>query len=375
MGQDHSKSQLISQNQYFKQKKKEQLLFFTGLRGFLENTNEWVVLLREEIGKHSDKGWSRALISVIKTWESYQDSSSKVAFAWNRYGSLKKVPKVEIMNTCLWKDSIANLQTFSFEVESDPNKKALHGFLTIKQDCILYRIIKAFKKSLINCYCVRDSNKLRINPDIYPDIVGCSKEIDNAIIIFSGIILSVIPKFFLDLPEKIQDIESIVRNSIISEEVLDLLVLIRKEIQQDIQDRYLQALQGFGESHIDSPILQTLERDNNSSYVKAIENLVEITQASCIGEMHDAVAMLMNHISLSLFDPANPCRVLEDDYIIKAFLFIIGRSSAPDLPLYLDILNVFMDGKTLDIKDVGKGIMKLTFIVENVNEWKSFITN
>lgn len=375
MGHDQSKSLLISQNDYFKKKKKEQLLFFNKLKGFLENTNEWVVLLREEIQKHSNKMWSQEMIKVIKSWQSYQDCSSKVAFAWNRYGSMKKVPMVNSHNTCIWKDSIANLQTFSYEVESDPNKKALNGFLTVKHDCILYRIIKAFQKSLITCYCRKKSGKLQLTSKALADISAVTKEIDSAILTFSEILIGIIPKFFLDLPAGIPDIESIVRNSIISDEVFYLLVLTRKELKLEMQNSYLEALQFFGGLHIDSPILETLERDNNSSYVKAIENLVEITHSTCIGDMHDSIAMLMNHISMSLYDPKRPNKVLEDDYIIKAFLFIIGRSSAPDLPLYLDILNTFIGEKTLDLKDVGKGIIKLTFIIQNSSDWSSFISN
>ena len=91
--------------------------------------------------------------------------------------------------------------------------------------------------------------------------------------------------------------------------------------------------------------------------------------------MHDSVAMLMNHISMSLYDPNNPYRVIEDDQIIQAFLFIVGRSSAPDLPLYLDILSTFIDEKILDVKDVGKGIIKLIFIVQNASRWGSYIIN
>ena len=274
-----------------------------------------------------------------------------------------------------WSSSLTNLQTFSYEIESDPYKKSLNGFLTEKKDCTLYRIIKAFQQSIINYYCIIIDKKLCLKSTVLDALNHYSKEIDKAIITFSNIMIKIIPKFFLDLPNEIHDINSIVKNAIISDDIFLLLILIRKELKQDIQDNYLQALQSFGEYRIESSLLEILERDNNSNYVKAMENLVEITHSTCIGDMHDAVAMLMNHISMSLFDPHDPFHVIEEDQIIKAFLFIIGRSSAPDLPLYLDILSTFIDEKTLDIKDVGKGMIKLIFIVENVSEWGSYISN
>ena len=276
---------------------------------------------------------------------------------------------------CIWSESIANLQTFSYEIESDPHKKSLNGFLTEKIDCTLYRLIKTFQESLISCYCIKEKDKLSLKLSVFENISNYSKEIDSAILSFSEIMIKVIEHYFLDLPSEICDINSIVKNAIISGDIFLLLILIRKELKQDIQDNYLQGLQAFGEYRIESPILKTLERDNNLNYIKAIKSLVEITQSTCIGDMHDSVAMLMNHISMSLYDPNNPYRVIEDDQIIQAFLFIVGRSSAPDLPLYLDILSTFIDEKILDVKDVGKGIIKLIFIVQNASRWGSYIIN
>ena len=90
--------------------------------------------------------------------------------------------------------------------------------------------------------------------------------------------------------------------------------------------------------------------------------------------MHDTVALLMNYISMGLFDEKNPEQILDDGEIIKAFLLVIGKSSNTDLPHYVDILNTFLDNHTLDVKGVGKGITKLTFIINNSKDWSSFIS-
>jgi hypothetical protein len=312
---------------------------------------------------------------MLRERENYQDLSSKSAFAWNKYNSEKnKVPKVDCNNVCKWRESIANLQTFSYEIEIDPNKKSLHKYLTSQSDCTLNAIIKMFRSSLLEIYTRKDGRKFVLKTKILVNLQKYSKELDDSILRFCMIMQKIIPKFFLDIPEKIQDLESIIRDSIISGDILKLLILVRQELEREKHNEYLQGLQNIGCFHTNSPILGQLERDNNSNYTNAIKSILEITQSNSLGQMHDAIAMLMNHISLSLYNPEHPDAIAEDDTIISAFLFVLARSSAPNLPHYLSILTTFMDETTLTVKDVGKGVVKLSFLLNNVTNWSTFIT-
>ena len=149
------------------------------------------------------------------------------------------------------------------------------------------------------------------------------------------------------------------------------LILIRKETSNELQDQYIKSLESFGELPLENEMFDRIEPDMN--YAKAMKNLQDITLCKSIGEIHDSVALLMNHISMCLFDEKNPENVMDDGHIITAFLLVIGKSSTTDLPHYVNILNKFLDNDTLNIKGVGKGINKLTFIVSNPKDWFSFI--
>ncbi|OMJ88782.1 hypothetical protein SteCoe_9248 [Stentor coeruleus] len=364
-----------NEKQYFKEKKKEMLKHFTRVDGFLENSSEWVVIFREEMKIFKDESWSDSIMQVIHYWESYHDTNSKVAFVWNKINSIRKIPIIDQSRACLWPKSISNLQTFSYEVEIDPHKKALNTFLTEKNDCTLYRLIKNFRQSFVDYYCYKKNNKLILKPKFFDNLPKLIEETDEAILNFMMILLKIIPKFFLDLPNNIKDVQGIIRNAVISYEVLDLLVLIRKESLEDLQNSYLEGLQSFNDIKINCMIFNRLAKDENENYLKAIVNLVEIASCKSIGEIHDSVAMLMNNISICLYDENNPEEIATDEDIIQAFLLVVGRSSAPDLPLYLGILNKFLDNDTLNIKEIGQGIHKLTFIVNNSKDWSSFISN
>ena len=138
-----------------------------------------------------------------------------------------------------------------------------------------------------------------------------------------------------------------------------------------MQDQYKRSLNSFSELLFENAIFEKIREHFN--YTNAIKNLQEMSLCTSIGEIHDLVALLMNNISKCLFDEKDPDRVVDDDDIITAFLLVIGKSGSSDLPLYLDILNKFLDNNTLNIKGVGQGIHKLTFIVNNHREWSSFI--
>ncbi|OMJ83856.1 hypothetical protein SteCoe_15159 [Stentor coeruleus] len=375
MGNGDSKHKSLNEAQYFQRTRKKHLEFFSKVNGFLENTSEWIYVLKQELIQNSKYKWSKELLKMLRERENYQDLSSKSAFAWNKYNSEKnKVPKVDSNNVCKWRESIANLQTFSYEIEIDPNKKSLHRYLTSQSDCTLHTIIKMFRSSLMKIYTRKDGRKFVLKENISVNLQKYSKELDESILGFCNIMQKIIPKFFLDIPEKIQDLESIIRDSIISGDILELLILVRQELEREKHNEYLQGLQNIGFFRSKSPILGQLERDSNSNYTNAIKSVLEITQSNSIGQMHDAVAMLMNHISLSLYNPENPDAIVEDDTIISAFLFVLARSSAPNLPHYLSILTTFMDQTTLTVKDVGKGVVKLSFLLNNVTDWSTFIT-
>jgi hypothetical protein len=288
---------------------------------------------------------------------------------------MRKVPTIDQSRACLWPQSITNLQTFSYEVETDPHKKALHSFLTEKKDCTLYRIIRKFRQSFVSNYCYRKNNKLSLKTEYHDNIIGLIQETDEIILNFILVLVKVMPKFFLGLPNNIKDVQGIVRNAVISNELLAFLVLLRKESFQEMQDVYLRGLQSFNELKVNCLVLRKLVKDRNENYMKAVANLVEITSCKSIGEIHDSVAMLMNNISMCLFNESNPEEVAAEEDIIQAFLLVIGDSNAHDLPLYLGILNRFLDNDTLHIKEIGQGIHKLTFIVNNSKDWSSFISN
>jgi hypothetical protein len=359
-----------SQDQYFDSRKREQLNFLSTVEGYLENTSEWISIFKKSL-QDCKLEWSRKLLKSLKHWEHFQDLSSKVAFAWDRYNSQRKVPRVDQQRVCIWRDSIINLETFSFEVDQCKYKRTLRKFLTNMKYCILSRLITEFKKNLVQSYSCNENGKLMIKTDNSPDLLAVSDEINLSINKFCSIMLSVIPKFFLDLPETIDDMNSIVRDAVISGDVLTLLVTIRKEIQSI--ESYLQGLQRMGPCKFDSKIAERLESNSTGHFSNAISHLVEITHAKSMGDMQDSIALLMNQISLSLFDPAAPDKVLEDDFIIEAFLVVIIRGSAPDLPLFVDIIENFMDCNTKEKKDVGKGVAKLTFLLEEVENWDQFI--
>lgn len=364
-----------NEKQYFTKKNKEMIEHFAKVDGFLENSSEWIVIFREEMETFEQSPWSKSVVEVIQYWQSYHDSSSKVAFVWNKINSMRKVPTIDQSRACLWPQSITNLQTFSYEVETDPHKKALHAFLTEKKDCTLYRIIRKFRQSFVSNYCYRKNNKLSLKPEYYDNILRLIQETDEIILNFILVLVKVIPKFFLGLPNGIKDVQGIVRNAVISNELLAFLVLLRKESFQEMQDVYLRGLQSFNELKVNSLVLRKLVKDRNENYMKAVANLVEITSCKSIGEIHDSVAMLMNNISMCLFDESNPEEIATEEDIIQAFLLVIGESNAHELPLYLGILNRFLDNDTLHIKEIGQGIHKLTFIVNNSKDWSSFISN
>lgn len=375
MGQRSGKRlSTTSEAAYFKQKTHEQIMHFTKVNGFLENSSEWVVLFRERFCKYKEYEWSLAVLKLLNQWESYQDCSSKIAFVWNRYSTTHVLNKVDQTRACLWQQSIADLQTFSYEIEIDPYKKALNSFLSEKPNCSLYQIIRTFKKSLVNYYCEKTLSKLVLKNNVRLEIHKYLEEVDSIVLDFISIIIEVIPKYFLDLPKNIEDIQGITRNAVISHEVLSLLVLLRKGNSNKLQEQYVKSLESFGEITIESDVLERFEIDQNENYVKAMKSLSDIAQCKSIGQMHDSVAFLMNYISMGLYDEKNPGHILDDGEIIKAFLLVIGKSSHSDLPHYVDILNKFLDNHTLDVKGVGKGIMKLTFIINNSKDWSSFIS-
>lgn len=360
----------ISEERYFKENRQKQLRFLSTVEGYLENTSEWIWIFKQSLKQYKLE-WSRKLLESLNSWQHYQDLSSKVAFAWNRYNALRKVPRVDQQNVCIWRDSIVNLETFSYEVDLCPYKRALRKFLTSQTNCTLSKLINEFKKSLVQSYACKENGKIMIKTDMNPDLRQVSEEIDFSINEFCKVMLAVIPKFFLDIPNIIDDMNSIIRDAIISGDVLTLLINIRKEIQSI--ESYLQGLQAMSTQKFDSSISEKLECESNIHFSNAISHLVQITHSNSLGDMQDSIALLMNQISQSLFDVSNPDKVLDDDFIIEAFLVVIIRASAPDLPLYMSVIETFMDENTKDKKDVGKGIAKLTFLLQEAESWGTFI--
>jgi hypothetical protein len=369
------RASLVSEHEHFKKRKNELITHFMGVDGFLEDSSEWLVIFREDMKKYSSQSWCRPILRIIKNWESFQDASCKVAFIWKDYNSTRSVPKLDQSRACLWPHSILNLQTFAYEVECDPDKRIIHAFLTQRPDCTLYKLIRKFKSSLVDYFCLRLGDKLQLKEEFFGDTNNSTECVDSIVLDFIRILLKILPKFFLNLPSGISDIESVVRNAVISDDLLSFLILTRKETFQSMQDSYMRGLESFSELSIECKILNKLEKDKNDNYLKAMQDLLELPSCRSIGQIHDSVAMLMNHVSMGLFDETNPAYTLNDEEIIQAFLLVVGRSSAPDLPCYVNILNRFLDNNTLDIKRIGQGITKLTFIVEHSTEWTSFITN
>ena len=376
MGQSHTnrKNQQI-EDKYFSKKKKEMTKCFTKSQVFLEYSSEWLVIFREELSKYKHYSWSKPLRSLIKQWKSFQDSSSRVTFIWKHYQTSRLIPKIDQTKACLWPQSISSLQTFTYEVELDPDKKTLHNFLLSKNSCTLSNLIQVFKKSFFEYYCQEYFGKYYIRHVFIGQINQITQEIDENILYFIQIIIKVLPKFFIDFPAYMENVEGIVRNSVVSDEILELLVLVRKESLTEVQNRYLMGLHMFCEKDLKSEMFSKLELNSEENYLNAITSVLSITEGKSIGQIHDSVAMLMNYVSMGLYDENNPDFIIEDDELIQVFLFVIGRSSTPDLPVYINILNRFLDNNTLDIKAIGQGITKLTFILDRPNEWESFVCN
>ena len=373
MGQSQNKrASLESQQNYFAQKHKRRVSHFTKSQDFMENSSEWIVIFRETFETYSSYPWTKPLKSFLKSWDNSQDRNTRVTFVWNDY-TQKPIPKIDQSRTCLWPQSIIGLQTFTYEVEIDPNKKTLSGILLNNTNCTLHKLISILKSSLFEYYTelINSKPELRHPFLLQPDTT--LKEIDQIVLKFIQVFLQILPKFFLHLPHNIDNLEGIVRNAIVSDQILTLLVLVRKACLNDSQNKYLDALQSFCCMRNSCPMLERLEKSSEGYYLNAIGSVLSITEGKSIGQIHDSVAMLMNFVSMGLFDEQNPMNVVEDEELIQAFLVIIGKSSVPDLPVYMSILNQFLDNNTLDVKAVGQGIVKLTFIIDNSTEWGSFI--
>ena len=348
---------------------------FSKSQALMQNSSEWVVIFREDMSKYSKLSWAKPVLALLKSRESFDDSSSRLVFVWDEYQRSHKITKIDQTRACLWPQSIANLQTFTYEVEIDPHKRILNGIVQNKKDCIIYKIIEKFKGSVINFYCEKDEAGLKIRSRFGKDVKAALDEVDEIILEFIRIVVKVIPLFFIEFPACKQDIEEIVRNAVVSKEILKLLVTYRKKVPMRANCEYLKGIAEFDHIKFKSPIIEKLQRDLNQNYLKAIGSLVEIPDSQSIGEIHDAVAMLMNYISLGLYDENNSDNILEEDEIMQAFLHIIGKSAVPELPVYVDIMNKFLDKNTLTVKSVGQGIMKLTYIIDNSAEWTSFMSN
>jgi hypothetical protein len=375
MGQSHtSRKSFKIEESYFSNKRKEMTKCFTGSQVFLEYSSEWLVIIREELSRYKCYSWYRPIKALIKHWKSFQDSSSRVAFIWKQYQTSKHIPRIDQNKCCIWPQSISSLQTFTYEVELDPDKKTLNNFLSISSSCTLSKLIKVFRRSFFDYYCEVFNEKTLIRHVFELQVGSIIEEIDQVILHFIQVIIRVLPKFFINFPASVDNIEGIVRNAVVSDEILKLLVVFRRESLQDLQNHYLKGLQIFGERDLKNPILDKLESNNEDHYLNALFSVLSITDGKSIGQIHDSVAMLMNYISLGLFDEENPDNIIEDDELIQVFLFVIGRSSTPDLPVYINILNKFLDNNTRDIKAVGQGITKLTYILDRSNDWESFVS-
>lgn len=373
MGQSKlRRASIKSEHIYFSRKQRNRITHFTKSTTFNQYSSEWLVIFRETLKSYSCYSWTKPLKSILNSWDSEQDTSTRTTFVWNEYSS-KSVPKIDQSRTCLWPQSIIGLQTFTYEVEMDPNKKTLNGILQNNTNCTLHKLISTFKKSFFDYYIESNNNSFELRHVFLLQIESILKEIDGIILKFIEVFIIILPKFFLNFPSNVDDIEGIVRNAIVSDEILELLVIIRKYCLSDIQNQYLIALQKFGCDGGCCPILERLEK-SGEKYLSAIESVLSIVGGKSIGQIYDSIAMLMNFISMGLYDEDKPMNVVEDDEIIQAFLVIIGKSSVPDLPVYVSILNQFLDNNTLDIKAIGQGIIKLTYIIDNPSQWESFIS-
>ena len=376
MGQSH-KSCSSSKNEraYFSRTREEMMKHFSKSQVLMQNSSEWAVIFRENMSKYSKLSWAKPILALLKPRDSFYDSSSRLVFVWDEYQRSHKIKKIDQSRACIWPQSIANLQTFTYEVEINPHKRILNGIVQNKKDCIIYKLIEKFKASFINFYCEKDDMELRIRSRFGEDVKGTLDEVDEIILDFIRIVVKVIPMFFIEFPACQQDIEEIVRNAVVSEEILRLLVTYRKKVPMLANYEYLKVITEFDDIKFNSPVVERLQKDSNQNYLKAIGSLVEIPASQSIGEIHDAVAMLMNYISLGLYDENNSDNILEEDEIIQAFLHIICKSAVHELPVYVDILNKFLDKNTLTVKSVGQGIMKLTYIIDNSAELTSFMSN
>lgn len=373
MGQSENKrATLVSEQSYFAEKHKKRVNYFTKSQAFMEYSSEWIVIFRETLKPYSPYPWTKPLKSILKSWDDFQDCRTRVTFVWNDY-TQKSIPKIDQSRTCLWPQSIAGLQTFTYEVEIDPNKKTLSGILLNNTTCTLNKLISALKVSLFDYYIEKINGKPELRHVFLLQIDTIIKEIDEIVLKFIQVLIQVLPKFFLNFPQNIDNVEGIVRNAIVSDEILELLVIVRKTCLNDSQNKYLDALQSFCCMRNSCPMIDRLEKYAESYYLNAIGSVLSIAEGKSIGQIHDSVAMLMNFVSMGLFDEEKPMNVADDDEIIQAFLVIIGKSSVPDLPVYMSILNQFLDNNTLDVKAVGQGIVKLTYIIDNSTEWESFI--
>lgn len=364
-----------NEKEYFNTQRKEMLKHFEKSKRFLENSSEWVVVLKEELGKYSSCEWARPLLLLIKSWESYHDTSSRVIFVWNQFNKSRHIPIVDQSRACMWPQSIANLQTFTYEIESDPHKKTLNGLIQLKKDCTIYKIIKSFKLSLFKFYGEKIDGKVHLKERFLDNINQTAREIDETVLDFITIIVKILPKFFIDFPSNIQDVEEIVRNAIVSDNILNLLITVRKSSIKDIHKEYVKNLAEFDNNIDKLPITGRLENDKNEYFLKAIGSLSGISDTQSIGELHDLIAMIMNYISMGLFNENSDDNMLAEEEIIEAFFIIIGKSGVAELPFYIDVLNTFLDQNTLTIKSVGQGIVKLTYIINNSINWNSFINN
>ena len=369
------KSFKASQNEksYFLKRRAQIIKHFSDSQTFLVNSSEWIVTFKSEFSKYSKLPWTRTVFNIISSWENFHDMSSRVAFVWNQLKSSANVPKVDQSRACDWPQSLVSLQTFSYEVESDPSKKTLCSLIQLNRNCTIQKIIKRFKISIFEFYCEVLDGKVMIREQFLYQLKENNEEIDLIILDFIRIIVKILPMFFIDFPV-IDDVEEIVRDSVISDDLLAMLVEIRKESFHEMQKDYVQGLMEFDCQKFSCPVTEKLEKDQNGNFDKAIRSLLQITTCKSIGQVHDSVAMLMNYINMGLYEEDSN-NLLEEDEIIQAFLGVIGKSSVIELPVYVDILNKFLDNDTLNIKSVGQGIIKLTFIVENTRSWSSFMSS
>lgn len=375
MGQCHNSYKAASsEKKYFSNRKDNVSRHFSNSKDFLENSSEWIVIFESELGKYADCEWSQPIFSILQNWTNEQDSSIRVAFIWNQLKSSKNFKKIDQSRACEWPQSIANLQTFTYEVESNPSKKLLNSLILHKKHCTIFKLIQTFKTNILKFYS-ESFQALLTKSELSTNLAQMVSEIDEIVLDFIQILVKILPKFFIEFPPSIQDIEEIVRNAVVSEDILKMLIMLRKELFKESQQVYMKGLQEFDNNKYKCPIAEKLEKDKDGNYLKAMKSLLEITQCRSIGEVHDSVAMLMNYVSMGLYDEDSKNNILEEDEIIQAFLVVVGKSSVAELPVYVDILNTFLDNNTLNVKSVGQGIVKLTYIIDNSTEWSSFLSN